>query len=253
MSLSDEGKINILGIVLDRLDYDEAVNRVEAFLESQGLKTIVTPNAEIIMAAQTDEELKNAVNSADLRFPDGIGVVLASKIIGKPLCGRTAGYDLMERILDMASRRNLSVFLLGGKPKVADEASANIKVRFLGIKIAGTHHGYFNDSEEKVIVDMINKSNADILLVAMGAPRQEFFMSKNRLGLRCSIAMGVGGSLDVLAGRVRRAPVIMQKAGLEWLYRLLTQPSRIKRMSVLPLFLIKVMLNKFGQFGRKAL
>ncbi|MCR4431777.1 MAG: WecB/TagA/CpsF family glycosyltransferase [Tepidanaerobacteraceae bacterium] len=253
MSSCEEGKINIMGIILDRLDYDGALKRIEDFLKSHGLKTIVTPNAEIIMASRTDEELRKAVNGADMRFPDGIGVVLASRIIGEPLCGRTAGYDLMEMILDMAARRNMSVFLLGGKPKVADEASTNIKSKFPGIKIAGTQHGYFDESEEEWIVDKINKSGTDILLVAMGAPKQEFFMLKNRPRLQCSVAMGVGGSLDVLAGRVQRAPVFMQKAGLEWLYRLVTQPSRIKRMSVLPLFLAMVILYKFGRFGEKAL
>ncbi|MDI3480566.1 MAG: N-acetylglucosaminyldiphosphoundecaprenol N-acetyl-beta-D-mannosaminyltransferase [Tepidanaerobacteraceae bacterium] len=249
MSWSKEDKINIMGIILDRLDYNGALERIANFLESGGLKVIVTPNAEIIMAAQTNEKLRRAVNSADIRFPDGIGVVLASRIIGKPLYGRTAGYDLMERILDMAAQRNLSVFLLGGRPKVAEEAATNIKLKFPGIAIAGTHHGYFDDNEEKAIVEKINSSGADILLVAMGAPRQELFMMTNRSSLQCTLAMGVGGSLDVLAGRVRRAPVFMQKAGLEWLYRLATQPARIKRMSVLPLFLIEVVLYKLKQRG----
>lgn len=245
MTSYTEDKVNIMGIVLDKVDYEGALKKIENFLESDSLKVIVTPNAEIIMAAQTNEKLRRAVNSADIRFPDGIGVVLASRIIGKPLYGRTAGYDLMERILDMAAQRNLSVFLLGGRPKVAEEAATNIKLKFPGIAIASTHHGYFDDNEEKAIVEKINSSGADILLVAMGAPKQEFFMLKNRGRLQCSIAMGVGGSLDVLAGRVQRAPVFMQKAGLEWLYRLVTQPARMRRMIVLPLFLIEAILSKY--------
>jgi len=247
MTLSFDHKINIMGILLNRADYDGALQKVESFLNDGGTKVIVTPNAEIIMAARNNEKLRRAINGADLCFPDGIGVVLASRIIGKPLHSRTAGYDLMVRMLDMAARRNLSVFLLGGKPGVAEEASGNIKARFPGIRIAGTHHGYFDESGEARILDIINESGADILLAAMGAPKQELFMSKNQGTLHCSIAMGVGGSLDVLAGRVRRAPVLMQKAGLEWLYRLVAQPTRIKRMSVLPLFLIEVMLDKFRQ------
>lgn len=242
-----DDKINIMGILLNRVDYDGALQEIESFLKGGRLKVIATPNAEIIMAARNNEKLRRAINGADLCFPDGIGVVLASRIIGKPLHSRTAGYDLMVRMLDMAARRNLSVFLLGGKPGVAEKASGNIKAKFPGIRIAGTHHGYFNESGEALILDMINKSGADILLVAMGAPKQELFMLKNQAKLQCSIAMGVGGSLDVLAGRVRRAPVIMQKAGLEWLYRLAAQPMRIKRMSALPLFLIEVMLDKVRQ------
>jgi N-acetylglucosaminyldiphosphoundecaprenol N-acetyl-beta-D-mannosaminyltransferase len=240
-------KIKIMGILLDRVDYDRALQKIERFLETGGPGVIVTPNAEIIMAARKNEKLKEAVNGADLCFPDGIGVVLAARIIGKSLYGRTAGFDLMTQMLDMAARRNLSVFLLGGKPGVAEEAAGNIKVKFPGIKIAGTHHGYFDENEEGEIIDMINKSGAHILLVAMGAPRQEIFMMKNRNRLHCNIAMGVGGSLDVLAGRVRRAPVFMQKAGLEWFYRLVTQPRRIKRMSVLPIFILEVILYKLRQ------
>ncbi|HHW03878.1 MAG TPA: WecB/TagA/CpsF family glycosyltransferase [Thermoanaerobacterales bacterium] len=241
-------KIKILGTILDRVDYDGALRKIEGFLKNSGTAVIVTPNAEIIMAAKKNEALKGAVNGADLRFPDGIGVMLASRIIGNPLFGRTAGFDLMMKMLEMAARRNLSVFLLGGKPGVAEDAASNIKARFPGIIIAGAHHGYFDESSEGRIIEMINGSGARILLVAMGAPKQEIFMIRNREKLKCSVAMGVGGSLDVLAGRVHRAPVFMQKAGLEWLYRLVTQPKRIKRMSVLPLFLVEVMLDRFRQF-----
>jgi N-acetylglucosaminyldiphosphoundecaprenol N-acetyl-beta-D-mannosaminyltransferase len=214
------------------------------FLESPGAKIVVTPNAEIIMAAQRDKKLKDAISGADLCFPDGIGVVLASRLLGRPLGQRTAGFDLMMELLREAGDKKLSIFLLGGKPGVAEDAAANIKKKFSGIKIVGTHHGYFSESGEEKVVDIINKASPDILFVAMGAPKQEIFMAKNRDKLRCRVAMGVGGSLDVLSGKVRRAPAFMQKAGLEWFYRLITQPSRIRRMSVLPLFLLKVIFSK---------
>lgn len=237
-------KIDILGILLDRVDYEKASQRVMEFLETPGAKIVVTPNAEIIMAAQKDERLKAAINGADLSLPDGIGVVLASKLLGCPLEERTTGFDLMMRLLKMAEERGYSVFLLGAKPGVAEEAARNIKKRFPGIKIAGTHHGYFDEAGEEKVVGIINEARPDLLFVAMGAPKQELFMARNRDKLNCRVAMGVGGSLDVLSGKVRRAPALMQKAGLEWLYRLLTQPSRFRRMGALPMFLVKVIFNR---------
>ncbi|MDN5331894.1 MAG: N-acetylglucosaminyldiphosphoundecaprenol N-acetyl-beta-D-mannosaminyltransferase [Tepidanaerobacteraceae bacterium] len=243
MQRSDE-RIAILGVYLNSVNYEIAIKKVIEFTKSDGLKIIVTPNAEIIMAAQKDKKLKDAINSADLSLPDGIGVVLASKILGKPLEQRTTGFDLMMMILEKARDEGLSIFLLGGKPGVAEGAAENIKKKFPGIEIAGVHHGYFDESEENEVIGMINEASPDILFVAMGAPKQELFMTRNRRKLRCKVAMGVGGSLDVLSGKVRRAPKIMQNAGLEWLYRLITQPSRFRRMSVLPLFLLKVIFHR---------
>ena len=237
-------RINIFGVLLDRIDYEQACRTIEAFLESGGSKVIVTPNAEIIMAARKNPELMEMLNSADLCLPGGIGVVIASRIFGKPLAERTTGFDLMMKVLGIAENRSLSVFLLGGKADVADKAAARIKEMFPGLKIAGTHHGYFNKDEEDKIIDVINDRNPDILLVAMGFPKQEVFMLENREKLKFCVSMGVGGSFDVLSGNVRRAPVIMQKAGLEWLYRLITQPWRFKRMMVLPLFLLEVIKHR---------
>jgi len=244
-------KINILGIWLDMVDLNKAVDIAKDFIISEGAKAIVTPNAEIIMAAQKNEKLREALNAADLSFPDGIGVVIASKYLGTPLSERTAGFDLMMEIIRIAHKMGLSIFLLGGKPGVADEAARNIQRKFPGIKIAGTNHGYFSEDEEKIIIENINKSKPDVLLVAMGAPKQELFIIRYKNVMKTKIAMGVGGSLDVLSGRVKRAPVLLQKAGLEWFYRLVTQPSRIRRMGALPMFIFKVILSK-GK-GRNAL
>jgi len=237
-------KLDILGVFLDKVDLSQAVNIIKDFIITEGTKAIVTPNAEIIMAARKNKRLRDALNAADLCFPDGIGVVLASKYLGNPLSERTAGFDLMMEIIKVAQEKGLSIFLLGGKPGVADEAAKNIQTKYPGIKIAGTHHGYFSEHEEKIIIENINKCAPDVLLVAMGAPKQELFIMKYKSALRIKIAMGVGGSFDVLSGRVRRAPVLLQKVGLEWFYRLATQPSRIKRMGALPLFIFKVILSK---------
>ncbi len=245
--MKNTDKIDILGITLDKVDYEMALGKVEYFLKTEGNKTIVTPNAEIIMQAQSNQKLKNAINNSDMCFPDGIGVVIASKIIGNPLKGRTAGFDLMVKILQKVNQNGMSIYLLGGKPNVAEIAAKKISVMYPKIHISGTHDGYFAQSEEENVVDEINKSGADVVFVAMGAPKQEIFMANQRQNINCKLMMGVGGSLDVISGNTRRAPVFMQKVGLEWLYRLILEPTRIKRMSALPLFLIKVILGNKGK------
>lgn len=246
MELNDSDKVEILNIFLDKVDYDDALDRVRDFLKAKETKIIVTPNAEIIMDAQKDSNYREIINSADMVLPDGIGVVLAAKILGNPLKTRTTGFDMMIKILQEANKNHNSIYLLGGKPGVADKAADKIKTKLSSIDIVGTSHGYFSEVEEENIVEKINKASPDFLFVAMGAPKQEFFMAKHKTRLGCKVAMGVGGSLDVISGNVKRAPVFMQKAGLEWLYRLIKQPSRIKRIGALPKFLIKVLIT-----GRK--
>ncbi|MCG0275299.1 MAG: WecB/TagA/CpsF family glycosyltransferase [Thermosediminibacteraceae bacterium] len=233
-------RIEILGVPLDKVTLKQAVTKVEKMLESGKTRIIVTPNAEIIMAAQKNPKLLQAISQADLSLPDGIGVVIASRILGNPLPERIAGFDLMVEMLKIAERYQLSVYLLGGKPGVAEKAAAAIKSKFPGVKIVGTHHGYFDEKEQEKIADKINDVRPHFVFVGMGAPRQELFMTENKDKIHGSIMMGVGGSLDVLAGRVKRAPEWMQKTGFEWLYRLLQEPSRIKRIAKLPLFLVKV-------------
>ncbi|MFY9413266.1 MAG: WecB/TagA/CpsF family glycosyltransferase [Tepidanaerobacteraceae bacterium] len=244
MKVGGRERIDILGVLLDRIDYHEACTRVENYLKSHDRKVIVTPNAEIIMAARNNRDMMEVLNDADICLPDGIGVVIASRIFGKPLQERTTGFDFMIKILKLAEIQGLSVFLLGGKVGVPEQAAAKIRELFPGLEIAGTHHGYFEDEEKDEIIDIINDKEPDILLVAMGFPKQEKFMIENKDKLKFRVAMGVGGSFDVLSGNVSRAPVFMQKAGLEWLFRLITQPWRFKRMMVLPLFLIEVVIHR---------
>lgn len=243
MKSDNTDKVEILDVFLDKVNYSDALDKIRVFLNDDGTKTVVTPNAEIIMDAQRNPEFKKAINTADMVLPDGIGVVLASKILGDPLKERTTGFDLMIRILKEADKNHNSIFLLGGKPGVADKAADKIKEDYPCVNIVGVQHGYFSKSEERKIVEQIKKSLPDFLFVAMGAPKQELFMAKYKDDLGCKIAMGVGGSLDVISGKVKRAPVFMQKAGLEWLYRLIKQPSRFKRISALPMFLIKVIFS----------
>jgi N-acetylglucosaminyldiphosphoundecaprenol N-acetyl-beta-D-mannosaminyltransferase len=170
-------------------------------------------------------------------------VVYASRIIGAPLAERVTGIDFLSRALGWSAENGRSVYLLGGAPGIAEKAAENMRGAYPGLKVAGTHDGYFAAGEEAGIVDAINESGADFLCVAMGSPKQEAFVAAHRGELRARAAVGVGGSLDVWAGALKRAPGFFREHGLEWLYRLMQQPSRIGRMAALPLFLIRVLFG----------
>lgn len=227
-----------------------ALERFRALLLSPGCSLIVTPNSEIVVNAGKDIVLAGIIESADLVIPDGIGLVYASRIMGFPLEERVTGIDFLSRAFEELERESKSVFLLGsrpgdnGKPSTAELAAQRIAREFPGLRIAGTHHGYFTAGDEDGIVEEINNSGADFLCVALGSPKQEKFMSRHKEGLNVKAAIGVGGSLDVWAGTVKRAPEFYRKHGLEWLYRFAREPARYKRLIALPVFMIKVLLSR---------
>lgn len=231
-------KVQIVGVGIHNITIDEGAEILRQYMQEDELKTIYTPNSEILFDAVKDRAYETILNSGDLVIPDGIGVVIASKFYGKPLKERVAGYDLMNKLIEIAWGEEKSIYLFGGKPGVAEEASEKIKENYEGIKICGVHHGYFQEEDGNEIINEINSRKTDVLLVALGAPNQEKWIFTNRERLDCRIAMGVGGSLDVLAGKVSRAPEFYQKAGLEWFYRLIKNPSRIGRMLKLPRFIL---------------
>ena len=238
-------RTRILDVPIDMVSGSEAMERFISLMKSDKPGLIVTPNSEIVLNASKDPELKRIIEEADLIIPDGIGLVYASKILSKPLKERVTGIDFLSRVLAYLNEIGGAVFLLGGKPEVAGQASEKIKAEYPGLSVAGVHHGYFNASEETGIVEEINKSGAGFLCVAMGSPKQEQFIHKHKSAFtRVRAAMGVGGSLDVWAGTLKRAPEFYQKHGLEWLYRLIQEPSRYKRMLKLPVFMIKVIMSK---------
>jgi len=204
-----------------------------------GVKSIMTPNPEMVMLAQENKELMSALRASDLVIPDGIGLIIASKIRNIGLRERVTGIDTMAKVLRICHEKQKSIFLLGGKPGRAEKATKNILNQYPGITSAGYYHGYFSEAENDKIVDMINQQHPEVVFVCLGSPRQEVWIHMNRDRINCKIAMGAGGSVDVYAGEVKRAPVVFQKIGLEWLYRLIQEPARLKRMSVLPLFLWK--------------
>lgn len=243
------GKINILGVHVDAIDMNEAVAKVKGFLENDGANAVFTPNSEIMMAAYRDEKFKDILNSAEMIIADGVGVVYASRILKRPLPERVAGFDLACRTLEEVSDGNKSVYFFGGKPGVCELAIENLKKKYPDLCVSGFSDGYFDDEKEKKIIEDIKEKKPDILFVCLGAPKQELWISKHKDELGAKVLLGVGGTLDVLAGTAKRAPVFFQKTGLEWLYRLLKQPKRIGRMLDLPKFGFTVLLKgkKFPQ------
>lgn len=229
-------KVNILGVNVDTVTISQAADKIMEFFNEDRIHTVFTPNSEIIMAAYRDPEFCEMLNNSDLLTADGIGVVYASRILKKPINERAAGYDIARKVLEKLNYTNHKLFLFGGKPSVADEAAANLKKEYPELNIVGTRNGYFSADDEADIVNEINASGADIVFVCLGAPKQEKWINAHKDELKVRVAMGIGGSLDVFAGRVERAPDFWCKIGMEWFYRLVKEPWRIGRMMDLPKF-----------------
>ncbi len=243
-------KVNVLGVMVDKVNVDQASNMILDFVKSSsGTHTVFTPNSEIIMAAYRDSEFCNILNSSDLVTADGIGVVYASKIVKNPILERAAGYDIACMTLDKLSKLGGTLYLFGSKPGVAVAAADNIEKKYKGICVVGTSDGYFDAEKEKKIIEDINNKKPDLLFVCLGAPKQEKWIHSHKDELSAKVCLGIGGSIDVFAGNVKRAPQFFTNHGIEWLYRLVKQPSRFVRMLDLPKFGFKVLLNgkKFPQ------
>ncbi|KMT22603.1 WecB/TagA/CpsF family glycosyltransferase [Clostridium cylindrosporum] len=231
-----------LGVEVSTYSMDEILLKLDNVILENKKTFIVAINPEKIMKAQDDNSLLELINSADLKIPDGSGVVLASRLSNGNIKSRVTGIDLMKNICIGASKKKYKIFLLGAKPEVARRASEKLKEEINDIQIVGVQDGYFKD-EEKVINE-INDSGANILFVALGSPMQEKWITKNMDRLNCNIFMGVGGSFDVICGDINRAPVWMQKCGSEWVYRLIKEPRRISRVKVLPMFILKTLSRR---------
>ena len=230
-------KINVLGIEFDALNAQQALEHGAMLLDRPGFHYVVTPNPEFILAAEQDAEFRNVLNAADLVLPDGIGVIYSAKLLGTPLKGRVPGIEFADGMLAELNRRGGRLFLLGAKPGVAEQAGANICAQFPNLVLCGTHDGYFK--EDAPVVEEIRQARPDLLFVCLGAPRQEKWMSQFGPETGAKLAAGLGGSLDVFAGVVERAPKVWQKLNMEWTYRLIKEPKRFGRMAKLPLVLVK--------------
>lgn len=229
-------KVNILGVNVDKTTNREAVEKIIKMLGEPGDHAVFTPNSEIILMAYKDPAFCDVLNTADLLTADGIGVVYASKILRNPVPERVAGYDIACGVIDEIAKTGHRLYLFGGKPGIAETAQKKLKEKYPLLNIVGVHDGYFAPEDEPAIIEDINSSGADLLFVCLGAPKQEKWIDANRALLNCRVMMGIGGSLDVFAGAVMRAPDFWCKMGLEWLYRLIKEPSRFFRMLALPKF-----------------
>ena len=247
-------RIDVLGVGFDDLTRENAIDLCKRLIDEHRGAYMVTPNPEIVMAAWENAELHDAICNADLVIPDGIGVVKAARIIGTPLKERLPGIEIGEAILEYAAQTGKSVFLLGAKPGVADAAKEKMQETYPGLNVCGTNDGYFKDDDP--VIEKINAAQPDFLMVCLGAPKQELWMAQNAERLDVGLMAGLGGSLDVFAGTVMRAPKAWQRMNAEWLYRLCSrlEAEEIKyHHIVFPRYdndssaLIKMYLS--GQFG----
>ncbi|NPV45753.1 MAG: WecB/TagA/CpsF family glycosyltransferase [Armatimonadetes bacterium] len=228
------GAVNVLGVRVDRVTMDQAMARVEQFIREDRPHMIVTSDAIGVMKAQHDGELRAIINEADLVTADGAGVILAARLLGLPLDARVSGCDMVSEICRVAARMGRSVYLLGAAPGVAEKAAEKLKQQVPNLIVAGCHDGYFTAEEEPLIVADIAARRPAALFVALGIPRQERWIKAHLQELGVPVCIGVGGSFDVISGLKRRAPLWMQRCGLEWLYRVAKEPSRLPRLAALP-------------------
>ena len=237
-------KVAILDVNVDSVKMTEAIDIVENLMAGQKPAFIATANAEMIMMADQDESLKCILNHADLVVPDGAGTVWAARHLGVAMPERVAGYDLTQHLLARAPQTKRKIFFFGSAPGVADKAKIKAEAEYPGIQIVGVRDGYFKKEQEQEIIDQIKNAHPDLLLAALGVPKQEKWLYEHLQELNVPVSIGVGGTLDVMAGVMKRAPLWMQKAKLEWLFRGLLQPKRIGRLMALPRFVIKVYAQK---------
>jgi len=238
--------MEILGIPVHPLAMSEAVAYLVDRVEQKLVTNVVTANAEIIMLGQRDPDYKAILQNAQCVLPDGAGTVWAGRTLGFNVPERVAGFDLFLELIKAAPAHNFKVYFFGSGPGIAELAKSKCEEMAPGVQIVGCHNGYFQPEDVPNIIADINASGADILFVALGAPKQEYWLRDHSKELKPYLRIGLGGSFDVLAGKVLRAPKWMQESSLEWLFRLYKEPSRLGRMMVLPEFVIKVLTAKYS-------
>lgn len=234
-------KTEMLGYSIFNGSKEELLNIIDKYEKVN----IISGNPEVLYNGLNNEELfKNFTDKDSIIIPDGVGVVLASKIIKNPVKEKIAGIEVMNSILEKYNENGKAVYLLGTTEDVLKECERKLLIKYKNLNIVGKHNGFFDMDDCKDILEDIKESKPYALFIAMGCPRQEKFISKYMDKLPCKIYMGVGGSFDVFAGKVKRAPRWMIDCNLEWLYRVVKEPYRIKRLASIPKFLLKVALNK---------
>jgi N-acetylglucosaminyldiphosphoundecaprenol N-acetyl-beta-D-mannosaminyltransferase len=226
----------VLGCRVDAIGTSEAVARIVALLEAGPPSLVVTLGTEMVVHAQEESRFRAVVNASALSLCDTIGVKLAALLHGVAIPERVSGIDLIDPLCEACAQRGVGIFLLGGRGDTAERAGAALRARHPQLRIAGARDGYFADAEAAAVAAQIQAGGARLLLAGLGSPRQELFVADNLARTGCRVGIGIGGSLDVLAGNVERAPVLVRRLNLEWLYRLVREPARWRRQLALPYF-----------------
>ena len=231
--------ITLFSVDISTLKKSEIISLIEEKILEGSKLSVFTPNTKMLLAAKNQEAIRKLLNRSNLNLPDGMGVYIAARVLCDTTLSRSGGIDIAEDIMKMAQSRALRVFLLGGKTGTASSAAKELKKIYPNLTVCGTHHGYFSKSGEQndKVIKKINDAHPDILFVCFGFPKQEIWIDKNLARLSSvKLAMGLGGSLDVWAGNIRRAPRLMQKFGFEWLWRVMLEPNRASVFLDIPHF-----------------
>lgn len=232
------------GIPFLSLTLSDTVRVIHETINQRTFSFLVTLNTYGLVLSLKDAEFRDVLLNADIITPDGGGILLGARLLGIPIHERVSGIDLIAEICKLCVEENYSLFLLGGKEEHVQLAKQNLERDFHGLRISGVRNGYFSDKDEPDVIRMINEAKTDILLVGFGMPKQEKWMHTRREALSVPFCMGVGGSFDVLSGQLNRAPLWMQNAGLEWLYRVLQEPKRLPRLWVIPYYFYVIFVEK---------
>jgi N-acetylglucosaminyldiphosphoundecaprenol N-acetyl-beta-D-mannosaminyltransferase len=240
----DRARVDILGVPVDIVTMDETMARLEKFVASSRSHFVITADAAGVVQAQSDESYRQLYFEADLVTPDSAGILWAAKRFGSPIPGRVSGVDLVERVCSLSADKGYGIFFLGAAPGVAELAAERMQLKYPGCNILGTRNGYFPPESDDVVAAEIAVLRPDFLFVAMGIPRQEKFILATRDVIQAKVSMGVGGTFDVFSGKVKRAPVWMQRLKLEWLWRVLQNPSKLGKVALLPKFVMLVLRAK---------
>jgi N-acetylglucosaminyldiphosphoundecaprenol N-acetyl-beta-D-mannosaminyltransferase len=243
--------VEILGCRLDTIDAEHAASRILELAAHGDGAQVVTLGTEMVVLAQNDERFRTIVNRSALSLCDTVGLLTVARRRGATLRERVTGVELTERLCARAAEQNVPVYFLGGAEGVAADAAGILEVRFPGLRVAGARHGYFTDAQSSDVVAEIRESGAKLLFAGLGSPRQEYWLAEHLHATGCGAGIGVGGSFDVLGGRIDRAPHVFRRYGLEWLYRLAKEPHRWRRQLALPKFVWLATLEGFGLLPKR--
>ena len=233
--------VSILGIPVDRVTMGTALARIEAFIATGRPHFVVTADSSGLYAQLRDEAFREVFSKADLITPDSFGVVWAAKRLGKPVAGRVSGVELVDRLCARSAEKGYRIFILGAAPGVAEMAAERLRLSYPGCNIVGTRHGFFPAEDDLIVAEEVAHLMPDILFVAMGIPRQEKFIVATMDVIRAKVAIGVGGSFDVFSGKTRRAPRLIQRMNIEWLWRLVMNPRKLSKAATLPRFAWRIL------------